>query len=545
MAVITASPSNFMKLLELQQKSLDHVETIRNFIEVGRNDKLDEKQLKMLEKISKTEDEMIVVAKDTREIQRSQVESAKKMAEQAAAIASVAESVETFRSMGDRFKDSMERITKPFSTMSSFRESLLKKVNFGGVANKAIAKEQFIQEQRKLGSTKSDKELREDFEVRNVAAKDIKKNEAEIEKFRKQTGLSEAQLGKTQYGRGLLAKREQLTAKFAPTDLKTKFAGDGGDSESAIEQAKMAEENLEVQKDQQKSLERIESYLKPADAKPTADKSSEGGGFLGGLAKGLKVLGPVLSKFGGQVGKGIMLFFEGLGKGLAALASPVTLLGLGAFTLAMMGVGKALEMAAPAFEAIAPVLIKVAEVIGTVFVTALENIPATLKAVGDVITSVGGGIATVITAIADSIVKVVDAVRRLFGIGSDNSAAEKAKANITSNVGTAVKNMAASSGSAEQGPTATGYDKNGNYVGKPTDTPAMIMRKQRNRTEAAGLVEESRAVEAAKGNNGAGGGNTVVAPVQNNTQQVRNTVVKLPTRNNDGTYLKYNRYLTN
>ncbi len=542
MAVITASPSNFMKLLDLQQKSLEHVETIRMLVESGRS-KIDEKQLKVLEKMSKSDDEMLVIAKETKEIQKTQAEMSKQAAKLAASVAKMADSVQEFKTVGERFKEGLGKLTKPFSSLSNVKQAALRRVNIGGIANKALAREQFVQQQKKLGNTKSDKELREDFEKRNLAVKQLKANEAEISSVMKDTNLSEEQLGKTEYGKGLLNKRIEASKTFASTDIRTKLADDEGDSEAAIEQAKVSEENLEVQKDQQKSLERIESYLKPSDVRPSADKSSEGGGLLGGLTKGLKVVGPAISKFGGSAGKGILVFFKGLGQGLAALASPVTLLGLSAFTLAMIGVGKALEVAAPAFEAIAPVLMKVAEVIGTVFVTALENIPATLKAVGDVITSVGGGIAAVITAIADSIVKVVDAVRKLFGIGSDNSAAEKANANITSNVGTAVKNMVAANDSAGQGPTASGYDKNGNYVGTPSDTPAMIMRKQRNRAEAAGLVEESRRVEAAKGNYATGGGNTVVAPVTTNNTQVAQNVFKMPTRNNDTSYGRYMRYL--
>ena len=518
MAVITASPSNFIKLLDLQQKSLEHVQTIRTLIESGRT-QLDEKQLKTLEKISKNDDEMLVVAKQNREFQQAQLKLS------ADAIAGIASSMKTFSSRFERWGEGFRKLGK-LRDPSELKQSILKRVNIGGIANKAIAREQFVQAQKRLGSEKSDKELRQDFEKRNTAAKQLNQANSEIEAFKQQTGRSEDQIKNTPYGSQLIAKRDAA--------LK-----DIGDTEAGIEQQKMAEENLEVQKEQGKSLERIESYLKPSESRSSADKSSEGTGMLGGLAKGLKVLGPALTKFGGAAGKGILLFFRGLGAGLAALASPVTLLGLGAFTIAMMGVGKALEMAAPAFEAIAPVLMKVAEVIGTVFVTALENIPATLKAVGDVITAVGGGIATVITAIADSIVKVVDAVRRLFGIGSDNNAAEKAKANVTANVGKAVKNMAAANDSTLQGPTESGYDKNGNYVGKPTDTPAMIIRKQRNRTEAAGLVEQSKANAAAAMQRSNGSGNTVVAPVTNNSQQIKNVVVKLPTRNQDSSYSRY------
>jgi len=104
-------------------------------------------------------------------------------------------------------------------------------------------------------------------------------------------------------------------------------------------------------------------------------------------------------------GKSIRLALAGIGQGLAAMGSalknPKVMLGLGVATLAIMGLGKALQYAAPAVEAF-----------------------------GKVITSIFNGIGTVITAASDGIVKMFGALNNvdvmkllaigpaLFGIGA-------------------------------------------------------------------------------------------------------------------------------
>ena len=115
----------------------------------------------------------------------------------------------------------------------------------------------------------------------------------------------------------------------------------------------------------------------------------------------MAALGKGIRSLLGGAGKGIQLFLTGLAKGLSALANPKTLIGLGAVVLALMGIGKALEYATPAIKAFAPVLMKVAEVVGTVFIKAIETIPAVIKGIGDVVIGV-------INAVVDSIQKLAN-----------------------------------------------------------------------------------------------------------------------------------------
>lgn len=146
-------------------------------------------------------------------------------------------------------------------------------------------------------------------------------------------------------------------------------------------------------------------------------EDSKGGGILGSLGGGLKILGEGMKSIGGNIGKGIEGILKGLARGLAAFANPKTMLGLGAVSLAIMGIGKALQWAAPFMEALAPVLMKIVDVIGNVFMAAIQAIPGVLKAIGDVIVNVFGAISDLITNTINSVVGAVERLSQVDGDG--------------------------------------------------------------------------------------------------------------------------------
>jgi len=105
--------------------------------------------------------------------------------------------------------------------------------------------------------------------------------------------------------------------------------------------------------------------------------TSAGGGGLGG----------------GAAGGGIGAFLKGLAGGLKAIANPQALLGLAAVTLAIIGIGYALKLAAPGIQAF-----------GLAIKSAFEGI-------GTIIKSIGTAIATVITAIGTQFVAMFKALQ--------------------------------------------------------------------------------------------------------------------------------------
>jgi hypothetical protein len=149
---------------------------------------------------------------------------------------------------------------------------------------------------------------------------------------------------------------------------------------------------------------------------------SGAGKLIASLAKGFAALGKALGPIGKGIGKAIAGILRGFASGVMAFANPVVIGGLAIFTLGMIGLGTALRIAAPAFEAIAPVIIKIADVIGNVLMTAIIKVPEIFRSIGDVIKEVGGviigiiegvggAVAGTVTAIADGIATVINAVK--------------------------------------------------------------------------------------------------------------------------------------
>jgi hypothetical protein len=106
---------------------------------------------------------------------------------------------------------------------------------------------------------------------------------------------------------------------------------------------------------------------------------------VGGVGEKVTGAADKTKSIGKGAGSGVKDFLTNLGKGLAAigksLANPQVLLGLGALTLVIIGIGFALKLAAPGIEAF-----------------------------GKVVTAAFNGLATLVGAVADGFVKILGAV---------------------------------------------------------------------------------------------------------------------------------------
>ena len=117
----------------------------------------------------------------------------------------------------------------------------------------------------------------------------------------------------------------------------------------------------------------------------TSMTASKGGGAIADTAldqvqkvsEATKSSGPAM----GAAGRGIGMFLKGIAVGFRALASPMVLLGLAAVTGAIIGIGFAMKLAAPAFATF-----------------------------GGIISSIFAGVATVITAVAQGFVNLMGAL---------------------------------------------------------------------------------------------------------------------------------------
>lgn len=258
------------------------------------------------------------------------------------AIANLANNMETFKSIGDRMSDTTKKLKDNFGSLSALKTTALKAFNIGGIFNKSIAKEKFIQTQRKLGSTDDRSTLAGKFETANKAAKDIKRNEAEISQLKKDTGMSEADLAKRGAGKELFAKRSALTDTLAGADLRAgslkstpteQHAEAGAEEERAIEAEKHAkkQEDLFVKIEQNTRGASPDQKIKPAEG-------GKEGGLLAGLMSGgggkaldgMKKFGIGLLAVGAALWVAAEAFknfgdvdWESIGKGMVALGGLV------------------------------------------------------------------------------------------------------------------------------------------------------------------------------------------------------------------------------
>ena len=292
--------------------------------------------------------------------------------EESKAIANIAKGMETFETMGDKLQNMGKKLKDNFGSMSALKVTALKAFNIGGIFNKSIAKEKFIQTQRKLGSEDDRSTLGNKFEGANRAAKDIKKNEAELSAFKKETGKSESELAKTKEGKRLLGKRDQLSNEFAKNDLRAGLVKQESPTQEHADAGVAEERQMEEAKHEQKMddlLIKIEENTRgdsPADkAKPAEDKSSSGGGGFGKALQGMKQFGVGLIAIAGALWVAAEAFknfgdvdWDMIGKGMVALGGLVLAaigldkvkgsiikgaFALGVLALAMYGMSEALQ----------------------------------------------------------------------------------------------------------------------------------------------------------------------------------------------------------
>jgi hypothetical protein len=361
--------------------------------------------------------------------------------EEAKAITNIAKGMETFKTMGDRMGDMSKKLKDNFGSMSALKVSALKAFNVGGIFNKSIAKEKFIQTQRKLGSEDDRSTLAGKFETANKAAKDIKKNEVELSQFKKDTGMSEADLAKTKEGKRLLGKREELSNTYAQNDLKAgmvkresptqEHADAGANEERAIE----AEKHAQKQEDLFIKIEQNTRGGSPDQKAKPVEGGKEGGLLAGLMSGGAGKALDGMKKFGiGLLAVGAALWvaaeafknfgdvdWDSIGKGMVALGGLVIAaigldkvkgsiikgaFALGVLALAMYGMSEALGGFADLdWETIAKGMVAVAGIAVIAAVMGSAIVPITLGAaaigllggalwiVGEAMQAVGKGFA--------------------------------------------------------------------------------------------------------------------------------------------------------
>lgn len=430
MALVTTQSKPFLQLVDLQQQSLDALNKIKDSVGVTAEQRSADTQALQLEQLRKILD----VQQDSFKIQRKASDM------QAKSLAATQETMKKWKTWGDKARDMKQGVGDAFNPLT-LKKNLLSALNVGGMFNQKIKATEYVQKRKELGDTRDSKTLAKDGKAYAANQRKVMVAQQGIDRL-KSFGATDDDIANSPKGKALLAKRNSGLGAMGRldgnNDATNKMGGNVSYKSAALpktpsDKGQVAQSTTDaLAEDQSKKenqneairLSGMQTDLLTQIASNTAmmagktsssaggKEDSGGGGMMAGIAVGLKVLGGGFASIGKGMGKGLSSILTGLAEGLMALVVPATLL-----TPALLGIGAALNLAAPAFTALAPIVIKLADVFQNIFLKALQVLPDVIRSVGDVVMGV-------VSVISDSIVNIVntvtDSIERLSNINGSN-----------------------------------------------------------------------------------------------------------------------------
>jgi hypothetical protein len=592
MALITASPANFVRLLEIQKQSLEATQAIKTLLDSGPPAKREEESLKIQKAQFEIDKKSLKLSEDELKAQQ------------------------TFLTIGEKLKGLIPSMPTGFG----MKQGLLKSLNFGGVLNKTIAKNEFVKSQKDLGSTKSSSELKDDFETRHTAKKDYDKADKTLQEFKKSNpGMTDEEIKKraapdSKIGMAVAQKMAAvktisgLSKPNINTDAAEKSKSFDVD-EQDVEAGKKADENAKVLK----KIEENTSALAPPgkSGKPVA--AAEGKGLFSGLAggagkalDGMKSFGIGLIAIAGALYIAAEAFknfgdvdWDMIGKGMVALGGLVLVaigldkvkgeiikgaLVLGVLGLATYGIGEVfkgfaeldwetigkgfamivgLGVIAAVMGAAAPLLFTGALALGAIGVAlvplafALDLSKDGMKAFADTMERLSKLDAGNLALLGPALVSLGIGMAA-FGVGQAAAGLSNLVSGLLSKVGGGMSpvDQIIALGAAGEGVNKAGSgmqrlaDGMSKFSAVDPDKIKAIAALPLDKLAAMGaIMNQGNQVAAASGSNqgaamaaqGGGSSNTVVAPTTNTTVNKQATVVALPVRNQDQTMSRYVR----
>lgn len=119
----------------------------------------------------------------------------------------------------ERMMDKFEKFKRGF-TRENITQKALEKINVGGIFNKAIAKEQWVESQKASGSTASRSELVAQFPKVNQLRREMLREQDVLNENLRRSGLKENEYSRTQPGIESAARRQALSEQYATLDIR-------------------------------------------------------------------------------------------------------------------------------------------------------------------------------------------------------------------------------------------------------------------------------------------------------------------------------------
>jgi len=349
----STTTEGFSQILAVQSATLGELTSIKQLMELSNKvqsataAKLGGGQASDTAILAKIRDTLSDQLKTTKRMGKSDEDFQKEWDKEAKAISEIAKGMTTFKTLGEKIQDKKDNLKQSLS-VSNVKQKVMGALNIGGVFNKSMEREKFIEKQKALGNPGTREQLKKDFEGAHNASKEIKKNEAAIEKFKAVTGHSDEEMGKSKAGRALLDKRQTHADEYAKydygTDVKsptpvnrailsnlsgnsaalkpptatTAAANAGKSEETELENNRMMGSQTDL-------LEKIEENTRGDAASQKAKTASGGegggGGIMAGIGAGLKALGGGIAGLGKGIGSGIQGLLTGIAKGIGSFGN--------------------------------------------------------------------------------------------------------------------------------------------------------------------------------------------------------------------------------
>ena len=196
----------FAKLLETQAMALGELTSIKTLLDLSKEVKRAETPVAPAAApvdYGKIQQEMLRVAKDqlkaSRRTYKLQEDFQKEWDKEAKNIAEMAKGMKTFKTLGEKMADKKEGLKEKFGSAGGLKKTMMGALNVGGIFDKKIEKDKFIDQQKALGAAPMKNEspadfkkrLSADFEGAHAASKETKKTEAAIAKHKAKAGIDD------------------------------------------------------------------------------------------------------------------------------------------------------------------------------------------------------------------------------------------------------------------------------------------------------------------------------------------------------------------
>ena len=351
MALVTTQSKPFIQLVQLQQQSLDALNTIKSAVTQSADQQVADTQGLQLEQLRK----LLDVQQDYYKLYKhNSIDTSHQMSE-------LANTMKKWKTWGDNLRDMKQNIADSFNP-NTLKKKLFSAMNIGGIFNKKIQAIDYVQKHKELGSDVPDKKLKEQGNKYAEAQRAAMLAQQKIDRL-KAFGASDASIKNSKNGSAAIGARNNALQTMSSLDSGGKSAADqnnkmGGNvagkstplPQTPSDTGQVSQSTTDLAGDQQAAHEnRVETLrlmntqtdLLQTIANNTSsggNRSSAGGaedkgggkGALTGLASSFQSIGDAVGGLGAGVGKGVGALIGGVFTGIMqGIADGIAALGTG------------------------------------------------------------------------------------------------------------------------------------------------------------------------------------------------------------------------